>query len=213
MARKLGDAVRFTLADVTSEPEMQAAVDAAVALSGGGGLRGVVNCAGIVAGERVVGKTGPHSLETFTRVLNVNLVGTFNASRLAAAAIIQTQPDENGERGVIVNTSSISAFEGQSGQAAYAASKGGVAALTLPMARELAQHGIRVVAIAPGMFETPMMAGMSEKVRESLRQQTVFPPRLGLPDEFAALVQHIFENPMLNGCVLRLDGATRLAAR
>jgi len=213
LVREIGAPVRFVPADVTDEPQMRAAVDAAVAFSDGTGLRGLIHCAGIVWGEKLLGRDGPHALDTFVRVLQVNLVGTFNTSRLAAVAIAKAAPDDNGERGVIIHTSSVAASEGQIGQAAYAASKGGVAAMTLPMARELAKNGIRVMAIAPGMFETPMVAGFPEPVRESLMKQVVFPPRLGNPDEFAALVQHIIENPMLNGCVVRLDGAVRLPAR
>ena len=178
-----------------------------------GDLAGVVHCAGIVAGSRIVGREGPHDLELFSRVVRVNLVGTFNVLRLAAAAISGRQPDEEGERGVIVLTASVAAFEGQIGQAAYAASKAGVAGLTLPAARELAAFGIRVVAIAPGIFDTPLMAGLPEGVRESLARQPAFPQRLGQPDEFAALAQHVFENRMLNGTVLRLDGGLRMAAK
>lgn len=206
-------AVRFLLADVTDEAQTKSAIDEAVAWSAGNGLRGAVNCAGVIVGEKLVSKDGAHSLSAFLRVIEVNLVGTFNVCRLAAEAMAKNEPDENGERGVLINTSSISAFEGQLGQTAYAASKGGVASMTLPMARDLARSGIRVVAIAPGVFETPMVAGIPDKVRESLEQQAVFPQRLGRPEEFASLVQHIIENPMLNGCVLRLDGAVRLATR
>jgi NAD(P)-dependent dehydrogenase (short-subunit alcohol dehydrogenase family) len=207
------ESVRFTRADVTDEVAVHSAIQESITWSGDDGLRGAVNCAGIIVGEKLVGKDGPHSLDGFLRVIQVNLVGTFNVCRLAADAMAQNTPDENGERGVLINTSSISAFEGQIGQVAYAASKGGVASMTLPMARDLSRNGIRVVAIAPGVFETAMVAGISDKVRESLVQQTVFPTRLGRPDEFAALVQHIIENPMLNGCVMRLDGAVRLATR
>ncbi len=210
---ELGPPARYAVVDVTSEADMQRAVDAAVVHSGSDGLRGLIHCAGIVVGESVLGKNGPHSLELFTRVVQVNLIGTFNASRLAAAAMARSNPDETGERGVIILTASISAMEGQIGQAAYAASKGGVASMTLPMARELARHGIRVVAIAPGVFKTPLIAALPDKVRDNLRQQTVFPPRPGDPDEFAALAEHIIENPMLNGSVLRLDGAVRMAAK
>jgi len=171
----------------------------------------LVSCAGIVAGKRIVGRDGPMSLTEFEQVIRVNLIGTFNLLRLVANEMKRLEPDQEGERGVIVNTASIAAFDGQIGQAAYAASKGGVAALTLPAARELAQHGIRVVAIAPGIFETPMVLGMSAEVQQSLAASVPFPTRLGRPDEYAALVRHILENPMLNGETIRLDGALRMA--
>jgi NAD(P)-dependent dehydrogenase (short-subunit alcohol dehydrogenase family) len=182
-------------------------------LSEFGGLHGAVNCAGVVSAEKVLGREAPHSLESFARVVEVNLVGTFNMVRLAAEVLAENEPTEGGERGVIINTASVAAFDGQIGQVAYAASKGGVVALTLPVARELAQHGIRVVAIAPGIFDTPMMAGLPEAARESLGRQVPFPPRLGRPEEYAALVRHIVENEMLNGEVIRLDGAIRMAPR
>jgi NAD(P)-dependent dehydrogenase (short-subunit alcohol dehydrogenase family) len=172
-----------------------------------------VQCAGIIQGEKILGKDTPHSLAAFAKVVSVNLIGTFNVLRLAAAAMAKNTPSAGGERGVIINTSSVAAFEGQIGQAAYAASKGGVASLTLPAARELARHGIRVIAIAPGIFDTPMLAGLPEPVRTSLGQQTPFPPRLGRPEEFAALAQHIIENEMLNGTVIRLDGAIRMTPK
>jgi NAD(P)-dependent dehydrogenase (short-subunit alcohol dehydrogenase family) len=205
---EVGDDFRFVETDVTDEESVQAAVDAALDL---GGLDGAINCAGVAAAEKVLGKNGPHSLASFTRVVQINLVGTFNVIRLAAAAMQENEPAAEGERGVIVNTASVAAYDGQIGQAAYAASKGGVVSLTLPVARELADSGIRVVAIAPGIFETPMMASLPEKARESLSKQTPFPARLGRPEEYAALVQHIIENEMLNGEVIRLDGAIRLA--
>jgi NAD(P)-dependent dehydrogenase (short-subunit alcohol dehydrogenase family) len=173
----------------------------------------LINCAGVAPAEKVVGRDGPHGLESFERTVGINLVGTFNMIRLAAAAMETSQPDAEGERGVIVNTASVAAFDGQIGQAAYAASKGGIAAMTLPIARELARFGIRVMSIAPGVFETPMMAGMPEQVREGLASSVPFPPRLGRPAEFAALVRHIVENTMLNGEVIRLDGAIRMGAR
>jgi NAD(P)-dependent dehydrogenase (short-subunit alcohol dehydrogenase family) len=176
-------------------------------------VHGLVNCAGIVLGERVLGREGPHQLESFARCIGINLVGSFNMLRLAAAAMEHNAPGTDGERGVIINTASIAAFEGQIGQAAYAASKGGVAAMTLPIARELARAGIRVVTIAPGLFLTPMMQGISAEVQESLGKSTPFPQRLGRPEEYAALVEHIVTNVMLNGEVIRLDGAVRLAAR
>jgi NAD(P)-dependent dehydrogenase (short-subunit alcohol dehydrogenase family) len=211
LAQKLGARARFFATDVTSAESGQAAVDTAVAQFGG--LHGLVNCAGILGASRIVGRQGPHDLALFQRVIAVNLVGTFNMLRLAAAAMAKNEPDAGGERGVIVNTSSVAAFEGQLGQAAYAASKGGVASLTLPAARELAKFGIRVVAIAPGVFDTAMMQAAPDPVQQSLTEQCVFPPRFGQPDEFAQLVQQIIENPMLNGCVLRLDGAMRMGAK
>ena len=188
-----------------------AAVD--LALNAFSHLHGLVNCAGIAPSEKVIGRDGPHRLELFSRAVNINLVGTFNMMRLAAAAIARQEPGSGGERGVIVNSASIAAFDGQIGQAAYAASKGGVVSLTLPIARELARFGIRVVTIAPGIFETPMMAGFSPEVQESLAQSVPFPARLGHPDEFALLVKQICENPMLNGETIRLDGALRMAPR
>jgi len=202
---------RFVHTDVTNPTDVEAAVRLTVDRPGG--LRGCINCAGIAAGARVVGREGPHDLETFRRVIDVNLIGTFNVMRLAAAAMIENEPNEAGERGVIINAASIAAFEGQIGQAAYSASKGGVAALTLPAAREMAQHGIRVVAIAPGVFSTPMVEDLPEKARDSLISHTMFPDRAGDPSEFAAFAEHILTNAMLNGSVLRLDGAVRLAAR
>jgi len=211
LASELGGAARFAPTDVTSENDAQSAVD--LALSSFGHLHGLVNCAGIAPSEKVLGREGPHRLDTFAKAVNINLVGTFNMIRIAAAAIAKEQPGEDGERGVIVNTASIAAFDGQIGQAAYAASKGGVVALTLPIARELARSGIRVVTIAPGIFATPMMAGFSAEVQENLAKSVPFPARLGRPEEFAALVRHIFENRMLNGETIRLDGALRMAPR
>jgi NAD(P)-dependent dehydrogenase (short-subunit alcohol dehydrogenase family) len=211
LAAELGPAARFALTDVTSEKDGQAAVE--LALSGFGHLHGLVNCAGIAPSEKVLGRDGPHRLDTFAKAVSVNLVGTFNMIRLAAAAIAKQEPGMDGERGVIVNTASIAAFDGQIGQAAYAASKGGVSALTLPVARELARYGIRVVTVAPGIFSTPMMAGFSAEVQQSLAQSVPFPTRLGQPEEFAALVRHIVENRMLNGEIIRLDGALRMAPR
>ncbi|MBL8511525.1 MAG: SDR family NAD(P)-dependent oxidoreductase [Betaproteobacteria bacterium] len=202
---------RFISTDVTDEAQVQAAV--ALALSEFGSLHGAVNCAGIAPGERVVGKNGPHSLAGFTRAININLIGTFNVIRLAAHAMSTLPAAANGERGVIINTSSVASFEGQIGQAAYAASKAGVNGMTLPIAREMAKFGIRVVTIAPGIFDTPMLAGMSEEIRTSLGQQVPFPPRLGRPDEYADLAKHIIENEVLNGTVIRLDGAIRMGAK
>ena len=199
---------RFVETDVTHEDSVRAAVGEALEV---GELRGAVNCAGVASAEKVLGREGPHSLDSFANVVQVNLIGTFNVIRLAAEAISQNEPLEGGERGVIVNTASVAAFDGQIGQVAYAASKGGVVALTLPVARELARSGIRVLTIAPGIFDTPMMAGLPEAARESLGKQVPFPPRLGKPEEYAALVKHIVENEMLNGEVIRLDGAIRMA--
>ena len=176
-----------------------------------GPARILVSCAGIAPPARIVGRSGPMPLPDFARVINVNLIGTFNLLRLAAADMTTLEPDADGERGVVVNTASVAAFEGQIGQAAYAASKGGIAALTLPAARELARHGIRVVTIAPGIFATPMLRGLPENVQQSLAASVPFPKRLGQPAEYAALVQHIIANPMLNGEVIRLDGAIRMA--
>lgn len=210
IAGEIGAAARFIAADVVDEASVRQAVDAACQL---GRFAGAVHCAGIVAGGRVVGRDGPHSLELFSQVIEVNLTGTFNVLRLAAAALAGVEPDETGERGVLIAASSVAAYEGQIGQAAYAASKAGVAGMILPIARELAAQGIRAAAIAPGIFDTPMMAGMPANVRNSLAQQIPFPPRFGQPDEFAALVQHILENQMLNGCVIRLDGAVRMGAK
>ncbi|MFG1185501.1 3-hydroxyacyl-CoA dehydrogenase [Xanthobacter aminoxidans] len=211
MAAELGDAARFQRADVSNEADGKAAVQ--LALDSFGHVHGLVNCAGVAPGEKVVGRDGPHRLESFVRGITVNLIGTFNMLRLAADAIVKEAPDAEGERGVIVNTASVAAFDGQIGQAAYAASKGGVAALTLPVARELARFGIRVVTIAPGIFETPMMAGLPQDVQDSLGKSVPFPSRLGRPSEYAALVKHICENNMLNGEVIRLDGALRMAPR
>jgi NAD(P)-dependent dehydrogenase (short-subunit alcohol dehydrogenase family) len=209
-AAEIGEAARFIAADVTKEEDGRAAVK--LALEAFGHLHGLVNCAGVATGEKVLGSKGPHRLETFNRAVAINLIGTFNMLRLAAEAIAQEAPGEDGERGVIVNTASIAAFEGQIGQAAYAASKAGVAGLTLPAARELAAHGIRVVTIAPGVFETPMVGVMKPELKESLGRVAPFPARLGRPAEYAALVRHILENVMLNGEVIRLDGAGRMGS-
>ena len=211
LAQQLGKSACFVETDVTSEKDGKSAVACAVDVFGH--LHGLVNCAGIAPAEKIIGRAGPHRLDTLLKAISVNLVGTFNMIRLAAEAIAKEDPGEDGERGVIVNTASISAFDGQIGQAAYAASKGGVVSLTLPIARELARFGIRVVTIAPGTFETPMVAGFPPDVREELSKSVPFPSRLGRPTEFAALVKHIFENAMLNGEVIRLDGALRMAPR
>ena len=211
LAAELGPRTRFLETDVTSEASVRAAIDSAVAAFGH--LRGLINCAGIVHGEKVLGKEGPHSLDAFKRVIDINLVGTFNVIRLAAAAISQSSQDADGERGVIVNTASVAAFEGQLGQTAYAASKGGIVAMTLPIARELARSGIRVMTVAPGIMETPMLLGMPAEVQDALGKMVPFPSRLGKPEEFASLVAHIVENPYLNGEVVRLDGAIRMQPR
>jgi NAD(P)-dependent dehydrogenase (short-subunit alcohol dehydrogenase family) len=211
LAGALGDAARFVRTDVTDEASAKAAVGAA--LDAFGAVHVLVNCAGIVHGEKVVGKAGAHSVASFARVLNINLVGTFNVIRLAAQAMGENAPNEGGERGVIVNTASVAAFEGQIGQAAYSASKAGVVGMTLPIARELARLGIRVMTIAPGLFETPMMASLTPEVQEALGKMVPFPPRLGKPAEFASLVREIVGNPMLNGEVIRLDGAIRMSAK
>ena len=202
------DGVLFVRTDVTDEESVRAAIDAA--RSTFGGLNGLVNCAGVAPAIKVLGKKGVHPLDAFARAVQINLIGTFNAIRLASEALIENEPDEGGERGVIVNTASVAAFDGQIGQAAYSASKGGVVSMTLPIAREMAQHGIRVMTIAPGIFETPMLAGLPQAAQDSLGKQTPFPPRLGRPGEYAALVEHIIENQMLNGEVIRLDGAIRM---
>lgn len=211
IAEHLGKAALAARGDVTSEADGRAAV--AAACTAFGRIDALVNCAGIAPGERVLRREGPHRLETFVRAVQINLVGAFNMLRLAAEAMARNTPGEDGERGVIVNTASIAAFDGQIGQAAYAASKGGVAALTLPAARELARSGIRVMTIAPGTFATPMMAGMTQEVQDALGAAVPFPSRLGRAEEFAALVGHIFANRMLNGEVIRLDGALRMPPR
>ena len=211
LAAELGSKAKFVRTDVVDEASAKAAVAAAVASYGG--LQGLVNCAGIVVGEKVVGKEGPHALASFVRAINVNLVGSFNLTRIAADAMAKGTPNTEGERGVIVFTSSIAAFDGQIGQAAYSASKAAVVGMTLPIARELARYGIRVVTIAPGIFETPMKDSLTKEIQESLGKMAPFPPRLGRPDEFASLVREIVRNPMLNGEVIRLDGAIRMAPK
>lgn len=211
LAEELGEATRFAPTDVTQEDSVRAAVG--MALDSFGALNGAVSCAGIGTPGKVLGKDGPHSLEVFSKVIQVNLIGTFNVLRLSAEAMTRNDPDDGGERGAIINTASVAAFEGQIGQVAYAASKGGIVGLTLPSARELARYGIRVVTLAPGLFDTPLMAGLPEKARISLGEQVPFPSRLGYPEEYADLVLHVFENRMLNGEVIRLDGALRMAPR
>ncbi len=210
VAAELGANARFIMTDVTNEESAKAAFAAACEM---GTLRGLVNCAGIAPGEKVVGREGPHKLETFARTININLVGSFNMIRLAAEIMSKTEPDAGGERGVIVSTASVAAFEGQLGQAAYSASKGGIVALNMPVARELARYGIRVMTIAPGIMETPMLLGMPPEVQESLGKMVPFPSRLGKPAEYAALVEHIIGNAYLNGEVIRLDGAIRMNAK
>ncbi len=211
MARELGKAVVFARTDVTDGAQVQHAVDTGVEKFGA--LHGAINCAGIATAERVIGREGPQPLEHFSKVISVNLIGTFNVIRLAAAKMIQRPVEPGEDRGVIVCTASVAAYDGQIGQAAYAASKGGIVALTLPVAREFAQHQIRVASIAPGIFDTPMLAGLPEAARESLGKQVPFPSRLGKPHEYALLARHIVENQMLNGEVIRLDGAIRMAPR
>ncbi len=208
----LGAQARFVRADVTSEADVQAAIQAAVAAFGG--LHGVVNAAGLAPAAKVVGRNGPHPLDLFEKTIRVNLTGTFNVIRLVAAHLLTNSPDaDTGERGVLVNTASIAAYDGQIGQPAYAASKGGIVALTLPVAREFAPMGIRCVTVAPGIFDTPLLAALPEAARTSLGQQVPFPSRLGRPAEYGALVRHIIENSMLNGEVIRLDGALRMAPK
>ncbi|MBX9635484.1 MAG: SDR family NAD(P)-dependent oxidoreductase [Magnetospirillum sp.] len=210
-ASELGGNARFAKTDVADEASAVAAVE--FALASFGKLNGLINCAGICPGEKVVGRDAPHSLATFSRAVTVNLVGSFNMLRLAATAMSKGEPNEGGERGIIINTASIAAFDGQIGQAAYAASKGGIVGMTLPIARELARSGIRVMTIAPGIFATPMIEAMPQEVQDSLGKLVPFPPRLGKPSEFAALCRTIVENTMLNGEVIRLDGAVRMAAK
>ncbi len=207
----LGEKVKFVKTDVANEEQVQDAID--VAINHFGEIHGVVNCAGVGPAMRVVGKNGPHSLDFFSKVININLIGTFNVIRLATNVMQNNEPNENGERGVIINTASVAAYDGQVGQAAYSASKGGIVAMTLPIARELARMGIRVMTIAPGIFETPLLASLPQDAQDSLGKQVPFPPRLGKPFEYANLVKHIIENVMLNGEVIRLDGAIRMNAK
>lgn len=208
LAAELGANARFVECNITDEESVKVAVAAAV--SNFGKLNGAINCAGIGVAEKTVGKDGPHALASFKRVIEVNLIGTFNVIRLAAAQMAGQEPNAGGERGVIINTASIAAFDGQIGQAAYSASKGGIVGMTLPIARDLMRSGIRVVTIAPGLFDTPLLAGLPEDVKKVLGAQVPFPPRLGKPAEYAALAKHIIENEMLNGEVIRLDGALRM---
>ena len=210
-AERLGNKALGLACDICDAKQVQQALDTAVKQFGA--LHGLINCAGIVGAQRILGRKGPHDLDDFSRVLNINVIGSFNVLRLAAQVLANNAPNTQGERGVIINTASIAAYDGQLGQAAYAASKGAIVSLTLPAARELAGQGIRVMTIAPGIFETPMMAGMTEDVRASLSAAVPFPPRLGKPEEYAALAQHIIENSMLNGEVIRLDGALRMGIK
>jgi 3-hydroxyacyl-CoA dehydrogenase/3-hydroxy-2-methylbutyryl-CoA dehydrogenase len=211
LAAELGERASFVEANVMEPEPVQAAVEAAAKAKGG--LRISICCAGIGWAQRTAGKQGPHDLEIFHNVVKVNLIGTFNVLRLAAAAMVDNDPDQGGERGVCVNTASIAAFDGQIGQVAYSASKGGIVGLTLPAARDLASRGVRVVTIAPGTFDTPLLAALPEEAREQLGAQIPFPNRLGQPEEFASLARHIVENPMLNGETIRLDGALRMPPR
>lgn len=211
LAAELGGNAHFMRTDVSDPDSAQAAVDAA--LGRWGALHGLVNCAGVAPAEKVLGREGPHRLDSFARTVQVNLIGSFNMLRLAAQAMAQGEPDAGGERGVIINTASVAAFEGQIGQAAYAASKGGVVAMTLPIARELSRNGIRVMTIAPGIMATPMLTAMPTEVQDALGRMVPFPARMGQPDEYARLVAHIIDNSYLNGDVIRLDGAIRMAAK
>jgi NAD(P)-dependent dehydrogenase (short-subunit alcohol dehydrogenase family) len=210
LAAELGDAAVFVRCDVSQEADGRAAVAAAQGL---GKLMGLVNCAGIAPAVKTVGKDGAHSLDTFTKVITINLIGSFNMIRLAAEAMCRNEPEATGERGVLINTASVAAYDGQIGQAAYAASKGGVVGMTLPIARDLARNGIRVMTIAPGIFGTPMLFSMPQEVQDALAASVPFPSRLGKPEDYAKLVQQIVTNDMLNGEVIRLDGAIRLAPK
>lgn len=206
------DKILFVKTDVTSEESVKNAIEKAK--NKFGGIHGAINCAGIGPAKRVVGKDGPHPLDFFQKVININLIGTFNVIRLVADEIAKAAPIVGGfDAGIIINTASVAAFDGQIGQAAYAASKGGIVAMTLPIAREFARMNIRVMTVAPGIFETPLLASLPQEAQDSLGKQVPFPPRLGRPDEFAALVKHIIENQMLNGEVIRLDGAIRMGAK
>ena len=210
-AERLGKRALGIACDICVADQVQQGLE--VAVQHFGALHGLINCAGIVGAQRILGRKGAHDLDDFTRVLHINVVGSFNMLRLTAQVMAENKPNAQGERGVIINTASVAAYDGQLGQAAYATSKGAIVSLTLPAARELAGHGIRVMTIAPGIFETPMMAGMSDEVRASLAAAVPFPPRLGKPKEYAALAQHIIENSMLNGEVIRLDGALRMGIK
>ncbi|HZJ91487.1 MAG TPA: 3-hydroxyacyl-CoA dehydrogenase [Thiopseudomonas sp.] len=210
-AEQLGERALGIACDICDSEQVQSALDAATAHFGA--LHGLINCAGIVGGQRILGRKGPHDLDDFSRVLQINVIGSFNMLRLTAQMMVDNPPNTEGERGVIINTASVAAYDGQLGQAAYASSKGAIVSMTLPAARELASYGIRVMTIAPGVFETPMMAGMTDEVRAGLCADVPFPPRLGKPEEYAALAQHIIENTMLNGEVIRIDGALRMGVK
>lgn len=211
LAAELGESAWFQKVDVSSTESIQAALEKAIEKFGQ--VNAVVNCAGIAIAEKVLGKKGPHTLESFARIININLIGSFNVIRLAAEKMAGNLPNPGGERGVVISTASVAAFEGQIGQTAYSASKGGIVSMTLPIAREMAVHGIRVMTIAPGLFETPMFDSLPEEARKSLGSMVPFPSRLGYPEEFALLVRTILENPMLNGSTIRLDGAIRMQPR
>jgi 3-hydroxyacyl-CoA dehydrogenase / 3-hydroxy-2-methylbutyryl-CoA dehydrogenase len=211
LVSELGNSVIFVKTDVTSEESVQSAIQQAI--NAFGGINVVINCAGIGDPGKMLSKKGPMPLATFNRMVQINLVGTFNVARLAVAQMVNNKPNEDGEKGVVINTASVAAFDGQIGQPAYSASKAGVVGMTLPMARECAEYGIRVMTIAPGLFNTPMLAILPEAARDALGKMVPFPPRLGKPDEYAGLAMHIIENPMLNGEVIRLDGAIRMAAK
>lgn len=211
-ADEIGGQARFCVADVSNEDQIKAAVEMSVSTYGA--LHGAINCAGIVPVAKTLDREGnPHDLGLFNKGITVNLIGTFNVNRLALQEIVKNEPDVEGERGIIINTASVAAYDGQIGQVSYAASKGGVVGMTLPLAREMARYGVRVMTLAPGLFDTPMMAGLPEAARKSLGEQVPFPSRLGKPEEYALMVRQIIENPMLNGEVIRLDGAIRMAAK
>lgn len=211
MAQELGESVLFIKTDVTSEESVSVALDEGMKKFGS--INAVINCAGIAIAEKVIGRKGTHELKAFSKVVQINLVGTFNVIRLAAEKMVKNEPNQEGERGVIINTASVAAFEGQIGQAAYSASKGGIVGMTLPIARELASKGIRVVSIAPGLFHTPMFDSLPDEARTSLGKTVPFPSRLGYPEEYAKLTESIITNPMLNGETIRLDGAIRMSPR
>jgi len=211
VASELGDAALFCLTDIAKEEEVQTAIDKTVEAFGA--IHIAVNCAGVGIPAKVLGKEGPMSMAHFNKVVQINLIGTMNVVRLAAEKMVKNQGNDDGEKGVVINVASVAAFDGQIGQAAYSASKAGVAGMTLPIAREFAEYGIRIMTVAPGIFRTPMLEGLPENVQEALGKMVPFPKRLGEPSEFAALVQHIVENAMLNGEVIRLDGAIRMAAK
>ncbi len=209
--QSLGNKALFVKTDVVKEEDVKNAIEKAKSTFRN--IHGIINCAGVGLAKRVVGKEGPQSLDFFNKVVQINLIGTFNTIRLVAAEMQHNTPEASGERGIVINTASVAAFDGQIGQAAYSASKGGIVAMTLPIAREFANMGIRVNAIAPGIFETPLLAGLSQEAQDSLGKQVPFPPRLGKPSEFASLVKHIIENEMINAEVIRLDGGIRMASK